>query len=93
VILNQNDIRPIDQARGYLQKRMAQTIARSIQTEVAQGDSSPRPELVGAMKRMVSDIERELGDLEFQLHEECIVDPRAPTERKVRITKLKTAAQ
>lgn len=93
VILNENDIRPIDQDRGYLQKRMAQTIARSIQSELEQGDSLPRPEMVRSMKRMVGDIERELGDLEFQLREECIVEPRAPTERIVRITKLKTAAQ
>mgnify|MGYP001198518330 CR=1 FL=1 len=93
VIMNENDIRPIDQDRGYLEHRMAQTIARSIQSELAQGDSSPRPELVRAMKRMVGDIERELGVLEFQLHEECIVDPQSPTERIVRITKLKTADQ
>jgi len=93
VILNESDIRPIDQGRGYLQHRMAQTIARSIQSELAQRDSLPRPEMVRAMKRMVGDIEREIGDLEFQLREECIDDPTIPTERTVRITKLKTTGQ
>gem|GEM_PF-5928168 len=58
MILNESDIRPIDQGRGYLQHRMAQTIARSIQSELAQRDSLPRPEMVRAMKRMVGDIER-----------------------------------
>jgi len=93
VVLNESDVRPIDQSSGYLQRRMAQSIARSIQFGLARGDSIPRPEVVRAMKEMVGDIERELGDLEFQLREECIVDPRAPIERIVRITKLKTAAQ
>ena len=49
--------------------------------------------MVRAMKRMVGDIEREIGDLEFQLREECIDDPTIPTERTVRITKLKTTGQ
>lgn len=90
VILNNNDIRPIDLGKGYLQRRMAQTIARSVQQELAQGDTMPHPELVVAMQMMVRDIGRGSSDLHFQLREECAVDANEPMAREVNITPLET---
>lgn len=72
----------------YLTRRMARTIAWHVQAEVAAGHTTPSKELRQAIHAMVRDISREVREIEFQLVQECVVDPSRPTVRERSITPL-----
>lgn len=92
VLVKEGDLlRPLHAGdAGQLTERMANTVARLVQVEVAQGDTAPRPELARAMYALASDRARELGELHFVLVEHCVVDPENPAKRVERITPLLT---
>lgn len=80
----------------YLQRRTMQSLARHVQAEVQQGDTIPDPHLVQAMRMNIlagysgSGRGQIAPDPEFRLVERCIIDPRQPKDRMVRITRLST---
>lgn len=81
--------RPLTQAGdGYLDRRMAQGIARDVQRALASGLQGPDAPTVQAMRAMVRDITREQGALRFRLMEHCVNDPSRPSVRTERITPL-----
>lgn len=75
---------------GYLTRRMAQTVARHVQAEVALGDTVPRAELVRVMNALTRDVGRDIRPLNYVLMERCVVDPENPAKRVERITPLHT---
>ncbi len=81
---------------GYVQRRVAQAIARHVQAEVAMGDTVPAVELVRAMNSMALYSEFDPGEgrvptqIEFRLVEQCVTDPKRPAHRTERITNLRT---
>lgn len=87
----------IQRAPGhYLQRRIAQAIARHIQAEVHGGDTAPAEPLVKAARAMALYSEFEPGegrtppDVKFRLIEHCATDPHRPSDREERITVLET---
>ena len=81
---------------GYLQRRVAQAIARHVQADVHAGDTSPAVVLLGTMRSMALYSEYEPGEgrlppiVEFRLVEQCATDPQRPVYREERITLLRT---
>lgn len=73
---------------GYLDRRMAQSIARNVQRITEQGGNRPDPPTWAAMQAMVRDITRERPELRFRLVEHCVEDPKEPAHRFGRITEL-----
>ncbi len=81
---------------SYLQRRVAQAIARHVQAEVHAGDTIPATQLIGAMRSMALYSEYEPGEgrtppaVEFRLVEQCVTDPSRPMLREEQITQLRT---
>lgn len=81
---------------SYLQRRVAQAIARHVQAAVQHGEVSPPRELLGPMRAMALYSEFEPGEgrkppvVEFRLVQHCVIDPARPQERAERITLLRT---
>lgn len=73
---------------SYLDRRMAQGIARNVQRALAAGATGPDAPTAQAMRAMVRDIGREQGELRFRLVEHCVADPGQPASRVERITPL-----
>lgn len=83
------DWRPITRADdGYLDRRMAQGIARNVQRVVERGGTRPDPPIWSAMQAMVRDIARENPELAFRLVQLCVEDPSDPGRRVTRVTEL-----
>lgn len=76
------------QGDGYLDRRMAQGIARNVQRALATGLQGPDAPTAQAMRAMVRDITREGSALRFRLVEHCVTDPSRPSVRTERITPL-----
>jgi hypothetical protein len=72
---------------GYLDRRMAQGIARNVQRALADGAAPDAPTLQ-AMQAMVRDIGRERGGLRFRLVEHCVAGSSRPALRTERITPI-----
>ncbi|MFZ1694157.1 MAG: DUF5819 family protein [Flavobacteriales bacterium] len=75
------------QGDGYLDRRMAQTVARNLQRAMAEG-SSPDQSTLRAMHAMVRDIRREQPNLRYRLVERCVVAAEEPVNREARITEI-----
>lgn len=75
------------QGDGYLDRRMAQSIARNMQRPVAEGALPDQPTL-RALSAMVRDISREQANLRFRLVERCAIDAADPVKREERITEI-----
>lgn len=75
------------QGDGYLDRRMAQTVARNLQRAMAEG-SSPDQSTLRAMHAMVRDISREQPNLRYRLVERCVVAAEEPVNREARITEI-----
>lgn len=73
---------------GYLDRRMAQSIARNMQRVTDHGSHQPDPQTWSALQAMVRDIARERPALRFRLVEHCVEDPKEPGRRFGRITEL-----
>jgi hypothetical protein len=87
--LGEEEWRPLTrQDDGYLDRRMAQSIARNVQRALAAGAQGPDAPTAQAMRAMVSDIGREQGAIRFRLVEHCVTDPFRPSARIERITPL-----
>lgn len=78
----------IRQHDGYLDRRMAQSIARNVQRIAEHGSNRPDAPTWAAMQAMVRDIGRERAALRFRLVEHCVEDPKDPSRRFGRITEL-----
>lgn len=89
VRLGVEDWRPLTRAGdGYLDRRMAQAIARNVQRALASGLHGPDAPTAQALRAMIRDIGRDRGGLSFRLVEHCVTDPARPAARTERITPL-----
>lgn len=87
--LGQQAWRPLTrQGDGYLDRRMAQGIARNVQRALAAGATRPDAPTAQAMRAMVRDLGWEQGEFRFRLVEHCVTDPSRPWARTERITPL-----
>ncbi len=87
--LGEEEWRPLTrQDDGYLDRRMAQSIARNVQRALASGAQGPDAPTAQAMRAMVRDIGREQGAIRFRLVEHCVTHPFRPSARVERITPL-----
>jgi hypothetical protein len=83
--------RPITrQDDGFLDRRIAQSIARNIQRALGEVEQQPDPRMLASMRLMVRDILRERQNLRFRLVEHCVTDPRRPIDREARITPIQS---
>ena len=80
----------IRQEDGFLDRRIAQSIARNIQRALSEGEKKRDPRMIASMRSMVRDIHREQQGLRFRLLEYCVIDSRRPDDRKTRITQIQS---
>ena len=81
---------------SYMQRRVAQAIARQVQAGVGSGVTAIPAVLLPTMLSMALYSEFEPGEgrtlpiVEYRLVEHCITDPARPADRQERITNLRT---